>query len=109
MNEKDKNILKEIKSAAKKLNKVDIIYVKKGGALVERTVDPYELRGPDFWAACNQHGKRIHRFKKARILEAEEVNEKFKPKWPVLADPSVKRFIEGVREAVEQSSGKLKK
>jgi predicted DNA-binding transcriptional regulator YafY len=82
------SVMSAIREAADAGTKLDIVYSKIGsgrknpGGIITRTVDPYEIRGNDFWAECNQHDE-IHRFKLSRVLQADTTNIPYNPRWPV--------------------------
>lgn len=71
-----------IKQAGKDKRTLKMIYLKSSEGPTSREVEPYEIRGEDFFGYDVQKNG-IRRFKLDQISSLEETDNSFNPRWEI--------------------------
>ena len=71
-----------IKKAGEDKMTLKMIYLKSSDGLDTREVEPYEIRGEDFFG-YDVAKKGIRRFKMDQISSIEETVNSFEPRWEI--------------------------
>lgn len=76
------DILPVIKHAADNYHTVEITYISSKGVTTKRVTEPYEIRGNMYFGYCLMRNS-IRQFNIDNITHAKEMQQTFKPRWPV--------------------------
>jgi len=77
-----RDVVDEIKSAAKDVKTVMITYRDSKSEITKREGEPYEIKDNGLYMYCYEKDN-IRLFKLERILEAKKTRNSFNPKWPI--------------------------
>lgn len=79
----ENNVKDIICNAASELHTVVMIYTNSSEGLVEREIEPYEIRDDEDFFGFDVQKQGIRRFKLGLISSMRKSNNKFTPKWDI--------------------------